>query len=38
VDPFNVESFVSKLFGFGDVRGLMEAMKLARVIPNPKKN
>ena len=27
LDPFNAESFVSKLLGFGDVRGLMEAMK-----------
>jgi len=26
-DPFNAQSFVSKLLGFGDVRGLMEAMK-----------
>lgn len=26
-DPFNARSFVSKLLGFGDVRGLMEAMK-----------
>jgi len=29
LDPFNAESFVSKLLGFGDVRGLMEAMKSA---------
>ena len=29
LDPFNAESFVSKLLGFGDVRGLMEAMKAA---------
>lgn len=27
LDPFNAQSFVSKLLGFGDVRGLMEAMK-----------
>lgn len=27
LDPFNAESFVSKLLGFGDVRGLMDAMK-----------
>ena len=27
LDPFHAESFVSKLLGFGDVRGLMEAMK-----------
>lgn len=27
LDPFNAQSFVSKLMGFGDVRGLMEAMK-----------
>lgn len=27
LEPFNAESFVSKLLGFGDVRGLMEAMK-----------
>jgi signal recognition particle subunit SRP54 len=27
LDPFNASSFVSKLLGFGDVRGLMEAMK-----------
>lgn len=26
LEPFNAESFVSKLLGFGDVRGLMEAM------------
>lgn len=29
LDPFNAESFVSKLLGFGDVRGLMDAMKSA---------
>jgi signal recognition particle subunit SRP54 len=29
LDPFNAQSFVSKLLGFGDVRGLMEAMKSA---------
>ena len=27
LDPFNARSFVSKLLGFGDVRGLMEEMK-----------
>ncbi|KAL9185173.1 hypothetical protein ACHAXT_002950 [Thalassiosira profunda] len=27
LDPFNAQSFVSKLLGFGDVRGLMEEMK-----------
>jgi signal recognition particle subunit SRP54 len=27
LDPFNAQSFVSKLLGFGDVRGLMDAMK-----------
>jgi signal recognition particle subunit SRP54 len=27
LDPFYPESFISKLLGFGDVRGLMEAMK-----------
>jgi signal recognition particle subunit SRP54 len=27
LDPFNAEGFVSKLLGFGDVRGLMDAMK-----------
>lgn len=27
LDPFNAKSFVSKLLGFGDVRGLMEEMK-----------
>jgi len=27
LDPFNASSFVSKLLGFGDVRGLMEEMK-----------
>lgn len=27
LDPFNAQSFVSKLLGFGDMRGLMEAMK-----------
>eukprot|EP00584_Thalassiosira_punctigera_P017384 CAMPEP_0172548408 /NCGR_PEP_ID=MMETSP1067-20121228/17709_1 /TAXON_ID=265564 ORGANISM="Thalassiosira punctigera, Strain Tpunct2005C2" /NCGR_SAMPLE_ID=MMETSP1067 /ASSEMBLY_ACC=CAM_ASM_000444 /LENGTH=587 /DNA_ID=CAMNT_0013335619 /DNA_START=87 /DNA_END=1850 /DNA_ORIENTATION=- len=27
LDPFNAASFVSKLLGFGDVRGLMEEMK-----------
>ena len=27
LDPFNAGSFVSKLLGFGDVRGLMEEMK-----------
>lgn len=27
LDPFDAQSFVSKLLGFGDVRGLMEAMK-----------
>jgi len=27
LDSFNAKSFVSKLLGFGDVRGLMEAMK-----------
>ena len=27
LDSFNAQSFVSKLLGFGDVRGLMEAMK-----------
>jgi signal recognition particle subunit SRP54 len=27
LDPFQAQSFVSKLLGFGDVRGLMEAMK-----------
>jgi len=26
LEPFNAQSFVSKLLGFGDVRGLMEAM------------
>lgn len=26
-DPFNAQSFVSKLLGFGDVRGLMEEMR-----------
>jgi len=26
-DPFNAQSFVSKLLGFGDVRGFMEEMK-----------
>jgi signal recognition particle subunit SRP54 len=29
LDSFNAESFVSKLLGFGDVRGLMDAMKSA---------
>ena len=29
LEPFNAESFVSKLLGFGDVKGLMEAMKSA---------
>mmetsp|Transcript_25220 Transcript_25220/g.35549 ORF Transcript_25220/g.35549 Transcript_25220/m.35549 type:complete len:579 (-) Transcript_25220:190-1926(-) len=28
-DPFNAQSFVSKLLGFGDVRGLMEEMRAA---------
>lgn len=27
LDPFNAQSFVSKLLGFGDVQGLVEAMK-----------
>jgi signal recognition particle subunit SRP54 len=27
LDPFDAKSFVSKLLGFGDVRGLMDAMK-----------
>jgi len=27
LEPFNAQSFVSKLLGFGDVRGLMEAME-----------
>ena len=27
LDPFNAQSFVSKLLGYGDLRGLMEAMK-----------
>ena len=27
LNPFHAESFFSKLLGFGDVRGLMEAMK-----------
>jgi len=27
LDPFHAESFISKLMGFGDLRGLMEAMK-----------
>jgi signal recognition particle subunit SRP54 len=27
LDPFNAKSFVSKLLGYGDVRGLMEEMK-----------
>jgi signal recognition particle subunit SRP54 len=27
MEPFHAESFVSKLLGFGDLRGLMEAMK-----------
>jgi signal recognition particle subunit SRP54 len=27
LDPFNAQSFVSKLLGFGDVHGLMDAMK-----------
>eukprot|EP01041_Mallomonas_annulata_P005986 gene5986-12068_t len=27
LDPFNAESFVSRLLGLGDVRGLMEEMK-----------
>ena len=27
LDPFDAEGFVSKLLGFGDVRGLMNAMK-----------
>ena len=27
LDPFNAQSFVSKLLGYGDVRGLMEEMK-----------
>mmetsp|Transcript_17429 Transcript_17429/g.36323 ORF Transcript_17429/g.36323 Transcript_17429/m.36323 type:complete len:577 (-) Transcript_17429:164-1894(-) len=27
LDPFNAKSFVSKLLGFGDVRGLVEEMK-----------
>ncbi len=27
LDPFNAKSFVSKLLGFGDMRGLMEEMK-----------
>jgi signal recognition particle subunit SRP54 len=27
LDPFNAQSFVSKLLGFGDARGLMDAMK-----------
>jgi signal recognition particle subunit SRP54 len=26
LDPFSAESFISKLLGFGDLRGLMEAM------------
>jgi signal recognition particle subunit SRP54 len=26
-DPFNAKSFVSKLLGFGDIRGLMDEMK-----------
>ena len=29
LDPFNAQSFVSKLLGFGDVRGLMDAMNSA---------
>lgn len=29
LEPFDAQSFVSKLLGFGDVRGLMEAMKSA---------
>jgi len=27
LDPFNAKSFVSKLLGFGDIRGLMDEMK-----------
>ncbi|KAL3756217.1 hypothetical protein ACHAWU_007168 [Discostella pseudostelligera] len=30
LDPFNAKSFVSKLLGFGDVRGLMEEMQSIR--------
>ena len=29
LEPFNAQSFVSKLLGFGDIRGLMDAMNSA---------
>ena len=33
LDSFNARSFVSKLLGFGDIRGLMEEMKAAQEQP-----
>ena len=33
LDPFNAKSFVSKLLGFGDIRGLMEEMKAVQEQP-----